>query len=197
MSLVSCDHPGGCVNASYCAGYATCMPEQDDIVSRVLPSGVEVNLLDPDPSSIHLVDIANSLARQCRYNGHVYGFLSVAEHSMRVARILRGQGHTDLVVATGLLHDASEAYLGDMIGPLKHLPQLSLFREIEGRFELAIAQRFGLLYPTPSEVKEADGIDGRAERSPSGYRRTSMGLQPNFEGQVERFLGMARDLGLS
>ena len=42
--------------------------------------------LDPDPQDIDIVDIAHSLAMQCRYNGHTDRFYSVAEHCVHVSR---------------------------------------------------------------------------------------------------------------
>ena len=77
-------------------------------------SGARIDLLKPDPSQIHLRDIALSLSRQCRFAGHSLGFYSVAEHSILVAEHLPQE-----LKLHGLLHDAAEAFTGDLISPVK------------------------------------------------------------------------------
>ena len=54
----------------------------------------------------------------------------------------------------GLLHDASEAYLTDIVNPVK--ARLSNYREIEDRIMKAIARKFHFKYPFPSIIKYAD-----------------------------------------
>ncbi|MDE3023094.1 MAG: hypothetical protein KGI54_14810 [Pseudomonadota bacterium] len=112
-------------------------------------SGEKVQFLEPKPEQIKIKDIAHSLANQCRYNGHCHGFFSVAEHSVNVAMQL-----PDELKLTGLLHDASEAYLSDIPSPVKQF--LPDYQIIETRLEEVIAQKFGLTYPYPTEVKLAD-----------------------------------------
>lgn len=114
-----------------------------------------VDPLDPDPNQITLEDIAHALSRSCRYNGHVTGFLSVARHSIWVSQRVDGG---PLLKLTALMHDAAEAYVGDMIRPLKHRPEMAIYREAEDRVTHAIAQRFGLIDPLPPEVVEADRL---------------------------------------
>src|SRR5262245_60616013 len=54
------------------------------------------------------------------------------------------------------MHDASEAYLGDMPHPLKHRSPLgAAFKEAEGRLERVIAARFGIRPDVP-EIKRVD-----------------------------------------
>lgn len=106
--------------------------------------------LDPRPEDIDLRDIAWALAHQCRYNGHCAFFYSVAEHSVLMSKTFEGAP----LARQALLHDAAEAYIGDMIRPLKHsIPQ---FREIERQLEQAIFRRFGLPSGTDHLVKDAD-----------------------------------------
>lgn len=114
----------------------------------VTASGRRLRLFDPDPDSIDIADVARSLSRLARFNGHTRDFYSVAEHSVLCSRYC----HTAPV--WGLLHDAGEAYLGDVITPLKD--QLPAFRELEERFLKAIATRFDLRWPVPIEVYEMD-----------------------------------------
>lgn len=70
-------------------------------------------------NEVNVEDIAKALGRICRYNGHTPKHYSVAEHCCHVGDFLREQGHTDDVVLAGYLHDAHEAYIGDMPSPLK------------------------------------------------------------------------------
>jgi 5'-deoxynucleotidase YfbR-like HD superfamily hydrolase len=98
---------------------------------------------------ISLVDIAHALSMQCRYNGHVPHFFSVAEHSVAVSRRLP-EAHR----AWGLFHDAAEAYVGDLISPIKHgLPD---YQEIEAKILCVIAEKFKLSTHIPAIIHEAD-----------------------------------------
>lgn len=119
-------------------------------------SGAKVDVLDANPEDIWIADIAHALARICRYGGHVTHHLSVARHSIWVSRALDNAAPG--LALWGLLHDATEAYLGDMVKPLKHHPSMQLFRDAEDRLEAVIAERFGLVHPMPAEVKEADRL---------------------------------------
>jgi uncharacterized protein len=87
--------------------------------------------MNPRPDEIDFRDIAHGLAMVCRYGGHTRRFYSVAEHTVHVSRFLEEQAiaagaharDVELVALEGLLHDAAEAYVGDMVRPLKqHMP---------------------------------------------------------------------------
>ena len=82
-------------------------------------SGGFVDLLNPDPATITLEDIASGLASTCRYGGHVKRFYSVAEHAVLVRDLLRERGAGPDTQLMALFHDAAEAYLGDVVAPLK------------------------------------------------------------------------------
>lgn len=110
-----------------------------------------VNPLTMTADDVDIRDIARALTMQCRYNGHVGTFYSVAEHCMRVADEL--PQHLQLA---GLLHDAAEAYLGDLIRPLKHTDFGKGYLEAEAHVEQQIAAAFGLAWPHPPEVMAAD-----------------------------------------
>lgn len=117
-------------------------------------TGVKFHFLEPVPEEINLLDIAHALANTGRYGGHTRQFYSVAEHSMLMAEWLRKQGGTPLTVFTTLMHDAAETYIGDLCRPLKVL--LPDFKAIEEKIDVAVACRFGTVYPFPPVVKELD-----------------------------------------
>lgn len=114
-----------------------------------LASGRAFWPLDPRPEEIHIEDIAAALSKLCRYGGHCHTFYSVAEHC-----VLASRAAPDGLRLATLLHDASEAYLSDVIRPIKS--SLTNYHEIEARLEQVIAQRFGLAWPHPVEVKRID-----------------------------------------
>ncbi len=105
--------------------------------------------LDPRPDEINIEDVASALSKLCRYGGHCLRFYSVAEHCVHVANAAPKE-----LALTALLHDASEAYLSDVIRPIK--PFLKDYLEIEARLERAVSDRFGTPSPMPDEVKKLD-----------------------------------------
>lgn len=120
-------------------------------------SGLAANVLDLEPDMINFHDISRSLSHLCRYNGHVPTFYSVAEHSVRVSWWIRREGGSLEEQLTGLMHDAAEAYVGDMVRPLKRHPLIGEQHQIlEDRVTQVISKKFGLIYPYPEIVHEAD-----------------------------------------
>jgi hypothetical protein len=125
----------------------------------VTASGRQFDYEHPE-LGLDIRDIATSLASTCRFGGHVTRYYSVARHSI----------HVSLLVPTryamyGLLHDAAEAYVGDVVRPLKNL--LPSLRPIEKRIERAIFERFtGAPMPEEAQrpVKLADLIALATER---------------------------------
>lgn len=105
--------------------------------------------LDPRADEVDIIDIAHGLSNICRYGGHCTRFYSVAEHSIYVSQAL-----PPALRMCGLLHDASEAYLGDVIRPLKRF--IPGYHEFEAAVMTAVCERFGLSYPMPPQVKEID-----------------------------------------
>lgn len=99
--------------------------------------GQTVDLLDPDPETILLEDIAHNLSHIVRFNGATRYPYSVAQHSLYVSHLV---GPGDALI--GLMHDATEAYLGDVVSPLKEL--LPEYRLIEERMWGAICKALSL-----------------------------------------------------
>jgi hypothetical protein len=116
--------------------------------------------LAPMPEDVDPRDIAHALSNLCRYAGHVDRFYSVAEHCVLMSLWLLTQGYDESVQLEALLHDATEAYVVDVPRPLKiNLPE---YRAAEGVVQVAVWQRFGLLFNDTLEpvedpaVKDAD-----------------------------------------
>ena len=119
-------------------------------------SGRWVNPFEPDPAQLDASDIARALANQCRFGGHSRVFYSVAQHSVIVSRVVEERGGDVEDVFAALMHDASEAYLGDMPHPIKHRSALgAAFREAEAGLEATIRERFKIKANVP-EVKRVD-----------------------------------------
>jgi uncharacterized protein len=115
-------------------------------------TGRQVKPLAITGDMIDILDIAHALSRINRFNGHLSGTMSVAEHSVNVSRLCVDSS----MKLTGLLHDAPETYLGDIIRPLKMLPHMSFYKEAEARIWTVMAAKFGLYDPMPRAVKVAD-----------------------------------------
>ena len=99
--------------------------------------------------SICIEDIAHALSMQCRFNGHVGEFYSVAQHCCLVSNQLP-IGHR----LQGLLHDVAEAYIGDIVSPFKD--KFPRIQEIEDNILRKIFEVFDCPFPLSKEVLEAD-----------------------------------------
>src|ERR1700742_76738 len=116
--------------------------------SIMLHSGAWFDFASPHTSDFTAEDIAQGLAHICRYSGQCSRFYSVAEHSLLVSDVAEG------FEFEALLHDAAEAFIGDITRPLKQM--LPEFKRIEAEVERAILERFGIEGPVPPQVKQAD-----------------------------------------
>ncbi|MFW5847719.1 MAG: hypothetical protein ACOCVF_02255 [bacterium] len=113
-----------------------------------LQSGLFLDILNPKPEQINIFDIAKGLANKGHFAGQTPKFFSIAEHSIMVARL---SGNLE-----GLLHDAAEAYLSDIVTPLK--TALPDYKIIEMRLMDIIADKFKLNkdYLHSKELKQHD-----------------------------------------
>lgn len=155
--------------------------------------GRALDLLEPQPDDVDLDEIATALGNQCRYAGCVRRFYSVAEHSWHIAAWLNSYGVQREVVLGGLLHDAAEAYTGDLIWPVQQVlwqaaPSAKLaWRGMQQRLETLIAVEVGIkpAWLHHSLVREADErilLDERAALLPTPGPRPWLadmeGLEP-------------------
>lgn len=139
-------------------------------------SGRRLNPLDPDPAAIDLHDLAHALALCNRFAGHTAEPVSVAQHSVYVARLAEGSWYagkwdgptypawprTQLTIQA-LLHDASEAYLGDVTKWLKATPEFAPYRAAEDHVQGIIYRRFGVPIEVHPAVEWADRVMVRFE----------------------------------
>ena len=87
-------------------------------------TGVHFELMDPQPESVRIEDIAHALSLICRGNGHVKTFWSVGQHCICCAKEAAARNLPDRLVLACLLHDASECYMSDIPRPFKReLPE--------------------------------------------------------------------------
>ncbi|MCR5880018.1 HD family hydrolase [Phenylobacterium sp. J367] len=137
-------------------------------------SGRRLDLLDPSPMDIEIEDIAHGLARVARWNGQTVGehAFSVAQHSIVVEEIM-AHIQPDLEPRwrlAGLLHDASEYVIGDMISPFKAALGVD-YKTFEERLENAIHIRFGLPAKTPLAIKK---LIKQADRACAYFEATQL-----------------------
>ncbi len=108
-------------------------------------SGKLLNLENPEGDDIDITDIAHQLSMQVRFNGACSRFYSNAEHSVNAALIAHSFPDLKVHPLIALLHDAAEAYVGDMISPIKKNDKY--FKDIEINILQAIYKRFEVPIP--------------------------------------------------
>ena len=104
-----------------------------------------------DPESICIQDIAHALSHVPRFAGHLQEHYSVAQHSVLVSLLVPKEHRL-----AALLHDASEAYIGDMPTPFKKL--MPDYKKLEEKLMQAIANKFDFQYPFHPCIKQADAM---------------------------------------
>jgi len=98
-------------------------------------SGASVDVLTPGPLDVH--DIAWGLAHQHRFNGHLQQPIDVATHSIALCALVPNKWRL-----RALLHDASEALLGDIVRPLKVQEAMAPYRLLERQWQEHIYAQF-------------------------------------------------------
>lgn len=124
-------------------------------------SGRHFSFTDLSSDNVRNNDIATALSNTCRFAGHLKDFYSVAQHSVLCSELVAPE-----FAFEALMHDAAEAYIGDVTAPLKAL--LPDFRAIEERVDRMIRKTYGLPEIQSLEVKKADLIMLATERRDFG-----------------------------
>jgi hypothetical protein len=164
-------------------------------------TGGYYDLANPRACDVHIEDIAHALAYICRFGGHIPRWYSVAEHSVECWLKVVGELHSREIQLACLLHDAAEAYLGDVVKPLKVLLD-PIYGPLEKKNEQAIAERFGVDFGSTKIVwkridremllAERDAIFGKDGQVWSGEESVEKYVfQPQFNDPVaaeQRFL---------
>ena len=118
-------------------------------------TGRRVSVLDPQPEEIFIEDIYPAISKQCRFNGHCDIFYSVAQHCV-LGSELAEEWYSKDIAKEFLLHDATEAYMGDLIRPVKVM--IPEFGTVEARFWRAISNKFNLSYEHTKECQYLDNV---------------------------------------
>lgn len=134
--------------------------------SILMVSGRVFDFTNPGPITVE--EAAASLSKLCRFTGHCREFYSVAQHSLLVSLLLPHH-----LALQGLLHDAVEAVLGDMSGPLKKV--VPGYKALEARTERVILAGFGLPEELHPLVKRADLIALKLEKEVLMYEEPGVG----------------------
>ena len=165
-------------------------------------TGKMIDLEYVQMEDICIEDIAHALSLICRYTGHTSRFYSVAEHCVLLSQAKNMPG-TPLA---RLLHDAAEAYLGDVIRPLKQL--LPHYQYLENRIHKIIEAKYQVIF---NLVKPGDTAmlirEARAIMSQEFFLGFDVVCDPLFGEEIRiegwspevaerNFLNQARSLGL-
>lgn len=107
-------------------------------------TGIYVDVLNPKLEQFCIEDIAHSLSQYPRFGGHLPRFYSVAEHSINCCYAVRNEGETRENIFSALMHDCSEAYLGDITNPVKS--ELKEYKDLEEKYMRLLSEKFGFYY---------------------------------------------------
>lgn len=127
-------------------------------------SGDYFDLADPHHSPINIMDIAGSLSKQCRFTGHTKDLYTVAQHSVHVSHLVETETGSTALALIALLHDAHEAYTGDISTPMKSVLGRKKVSQIENNITDAIMREFGIDTWADEMYKLADLIALATER---------------------------------
>ena len=150
-------------------------------------SNRRVDLTDVKPSMIDIEDIAHSLHQINRFNGHAVRPYNVLAHSMCASALMPHGKRME-----GLLHDAAEAYIGDITTPVKELfPTISIYENI----------LLAIILEKYDKNKEANIVKNVYKKSPvmlSVDRRLGAGehavLRPKCKSKFDAYVAHMMDI---
>lgn len=153
-----------------------------------LCDGTFIDLINPTPEMISIETIAHGLSRVSRFGAQSPIDYSVAEHSLGVVYMAMHDEVYDMhALLALLLHDASEAYLGDIVSPLKR--HLSEYLEIESRMNSVIEKKFGVDFEKyHAIIKKYDRKILKIEKQSLWGKKISSNLFLSKESTKEIFL---------
>lgn len=136
-------------------------------------TGKKFSLVNPQPEDVCIEDISHALSIINRFNGHTVVPLSVAQHSIIISQNVQSE-----FALLGLMHDATEAYIGDIARPLKHWLGDKL-KAVERNVEQAIFSRFGLKWTQEAkrDIHRAD-VESLANEASQLMKN---GIHPDWE----------------
>lgn len=108
-----------------------------------------LDLAKPAPENIWLDDIARGLSQHVRWAGQGDRWLSVAQHSVMVLRLVeeraaaKGEKLSRSLKCQALMHDAHEAYIGDLSGGLKFLLRESALKDLIFELQMCVEYACG------------------------------------------------------
>lgn len=119
-------------------------------------SGRIFDINNPTAEMIDIIDIASGLANKGHFSGLTPYMFPIAQHSILVCDeyAIQNPDAPAEMKLLALMHDASEAYIGDMIKPIKmYFPT---FVALENTIMQAIAKRYNLPINRMAEIKPYD-----------------------------------------
>ncbi len=102
-------------------------------------TGKKFDLDNLNPDDIDIIDIAHALSNICRFNGHCNTFYSVAQHCIEVSKTVIPEYKLQ-----ALLHDAAEAYIGDLTSPLRRMDCMTGFNRLHNKIRDVIYSKFNI-----------------------------------------------------
>lgn len=113
--------------------------------------GTFIRPFDPECERLDLETVGLALSRIMRFFGQTK--MSVAQHSVNMARIFIAQGEEEFA-KQALLHEVSEVFLGDLGSPVK--ATFPVYKMLEERILQKAFTCYGLDYPMAPAVKHLD-----------------------------------------
>lgn len=124
-------------------------------------TGIYLNILNPTVDMFDIEDIAHALSQIPRFGGHLPIFYPISEHCISVAEMAQKDGFSKSQIFNCLMHDASEAYICDIVTPVKRV--LSNYYEVEKNLMKIISEKFNFNFENVDYVKHYDELQLKHE----------------------------------